>query len=157
MIITDLNTLCSSCGYFESESGVNNGYGCKRQDCEDGDFLDTKGNYINNYDIKIAISLTKRNIKCNKRLAKKFLKKARKMNWETTLKHLRKLGIKYYGKCFSFSCPISYPISFDSLNDYRNSKEYIDIKKEEDMPEGWGDDLMAISVEQANKMNINFK
>lgn len=34
-IIKDLNTLCNNCGFFDSESSVNSGYGCLHKDYED--------------------------------------------------------------------------------------------------------------------------
>ena len=154
-IITDLNTLCGSCGFFDSESTVNNGYGCLHKECGDGEFLDSNENYVENTDSIIAMSLTKRNIKCSRRLAKKFMKKVSKMSFEEQKKHLAKKGIKYYGKCFPFSCPISYTVGFESIDHYVNGKDYDYIENEEDMPEGWGDDLMALDVKDAEKMGIN--
>lgn len=153
--IISLNTLCNNCGFFDNKSVLNNGYGCKHKDCLDGEFLDNNGNYVNNVDVIIAKSLTKRNIKCNIRLAKKFIKKARKMSWENKISHLAKKGFKYYGKCFSFSCPISYEVSFDSLKDYENGDEYLDIKNEDEMPSGFGDELMALDIKEAEKMGVN--
>jgi|GEM_PF-1995720 len=153
-IITDLNTLCNNCGFFDSTTTINSGYGCKHKDCREGEFLDSKENYIERPEIRIALSLTKRNIKCNKRLAKKYIKKARKMNWDEQKIHLKKLGINYFGKCFSFSCPISYEVSFEGLSSYKNGKDFDDIENEEDMPQGFGEELMALDVDQAELLGI---
>lgn len=63
---------------FTSDTSVNGGYGCNHKDCDDGEYI-YNGDIIDwhkAYRI-VAIRLTKRNIKCNRRLAKKFLKKAR--------------------------------------------------------------------------------
>lgn len=155
-IITDLNSLCSNCGFFESESSVNNGFGCLHKGCGDGDFLDRKGNGVQYYDWLIASLLMKRKITCNRRLAKKMIKKVRKMSFEEQKKCLEKIRIKYHGKCFPFSCPISYEVSFESIGHYENAKDYDHIENEEEMPWGWGDDLMALDVKEAEKMGINY-
>jgi len=146
-MITNLNSLCSSCGYFDDQSPLNNGYGCNHKDCEEGEFLDAKGNHITYLDGLIAISFTRRNIKCNRRLAKKFLKKARRMSLIEKTKYLKKLGVNFHGKCFSFSCPISYEVSFDDIKHYGNSKEYNHIESEEDMPQYFGNELMAVGID----------
>lgn len=73
-----IDNLCSRCGFFTSDTSVNGGYGCNHKDCDDGEYI-YNGDIIDwhkAYRI-VAIRLTKRNIKCNRRLAKKFLKKAR--------------------------------------------------------------------------------
>lgn len=153
-IITDLDTLCLNCGFFDSKSPVNNGYGCSHKRCSEGDFLDSKGNHVHRVDVKIAISLTNRNIKCNKRLSKKFLKKARKMSFSKQKEQLEKIGIRYYGKCFSYSCPISNEVSFDSLSNYKNCKDYDYIKNEDQMPYGFGDELMGLDIKAAKRIGI---
>lgn len=73
-----IDNLCSRCGFFTSDTSVNGGYGCNHKDCDDGEYI-YNGDIIDwhkAYRI-VAIRLTKRNIKCNRRLAKKFLKKGR--------------------------------------------------------------------------------
>ncbi len=155
-IITDLNTLCNNCGFFESESRINSGYGCKHKDCGDGEWMDKNGNYINNLDAKIALSLTNRNIRCSKRLAKKYWKGVKAMSEDERSKHLDKLGIKFYGKCYSFSCPISTEVSFEEINSYDNGKDFDHIENEKDMPWGFGEELMGLESEEADKMYISY-
>ena len=155
-IITDLNTLCNNCGFFNSDSPFNNGYGCLHKKCGDGDFLNNQGNGISHYDWLIAESLSTRKVTCNRRLAKKMIKRTRKMSFEEQKIQLKKIGYRYYGRCFSFTCPISYEVSFDSISDYENGKEYEYIESEEEMPWGFGDDLMAITVEEAELLGINW-
>jgi hypothetical protein len=86
-----IDNLCSRCGFFTSDTSVNGGYGCNHKDCDDGEFI-YSGDIIDwhkAYRI-VAIRLTKRNIKCNRRLAKNFLKKARFI----LDKHCEAFGIK---------------------------------------------------------------
>lgn len=58
-----------------------------------------------------AIRLTKRNIKCNRRLAKKFLKKARFI----LNKNREAFGIKFQGKCLASTCPLGYLADKDDI------------------------------------------
>ncbi len=61
---------------FTSDTSVNGGYGCNHKDCDDGEYI-YNGDIIDwhkAYRI-VAIRLTKRNIKCNRRLAKEVLKR----------------------------------------------------------------------------------
>ncbi|MFL1896820.1 hypothetical protein ACJRPK_14025 [Aquimarina sp. 2-A2] len=153
-IITDLNTLCNNCGFFESESSVNSGYGCLHTYCGDGEFLNKKGEGISEYDWLIAESLSKRKIRCNRRLAKKMIKKTRKMNFDQKKECLKRLGFTYYGKCYSFTCPISWEVEFESIKNYENSEDYDHLESEEEMPWGFGDELMGLEIKEAEKMNI---
>lgn len=59
----------------------------------------------------MAIRLTKRNIKCNRRLAKKFLKKARFI----LNKNREVFGIKFQGKCLASTCPLGYMADKDDI------------------------------------------
>ena len=85
-VLEHINNLCSICGYFNSDTIVNNGYGCDHEDCEDSEYVHilndsdypdkyVDGNYWDFRDL-LATRMSKRNIKCNKRLAKKFIKRA---------------------------------------------------------------------------------
>lgn len=155
-IITDLNSVCNDCGFFNAESPVNNGYGCKHPYNDDGEFLDNKGYVIKYPEDIIAKSFTKRKISCNRRLAKKFIKKTRKLSFYEQKKHLKKLGINFYSKCYSFSCPIAWEIDFEELKNYQNSNEFSHIENEKEMPWGFGDDLMGMEKKQADSLGINY-
>lgn len=100
-----IDNLCSRCGFFTSDTSVNGGYGCNHKDCDDGEYI-YNGDIIDWYKAYriVAIRLTKRNIKCNRRLAKKFLKKARFI----LDKHCEAFGIKFQGKCLASTCPLGY-------------------------------------------------
>lgn len=152
--ITTLGDLCNSCGYFDAGSPVNSGYGCKHPYCSDGDFLNNKGEGVEYPMYRVAESLSTRNVKCNRRLAKKMIKRTQRMSWEDKLKHLKNIGIKYHGKCFSSSCPIAWKVDFDSITAYENHDEYDHIESEEEMPWGFGDDLMGVDEELAKKIKL---
>ena len=146
--ITTLNELCNDCGFFESETGVNNGYGCTHPENEEFSYLRKFHGELyrcdsDQYDVvaHIAINFTKRKINCNRRLAKKFLKKARKSLNENSLK---RVGFLKAGKCYSFSCPIAREVDFYDLKELDVNNDFDYIKSEEDMPQGFGDELMYI-------------
>lgn len=71
-----IDNLCNKCGFFTSDTLVNGGYGCSHKDCDDGAYV-YNGDVIDWHEACriVAIKLTKRNIRCNRRLAKKFMKK----------------------------------------------------------------------------------
>lgn len=75
--LIDINTLSSRCGYFTSDTIINNGYGCNHPYCYDGVYT-YNGEKISLSDAELIVAkgLTKRNIKCNRRLSKKFIKKS---------------------------------------------------------------------------------
>jgi hypothetical protein len=157
-VAINLDSLCSKCGYFESDSGINNGYGCtnKHNDAKVL-FIKHKGEYITfNYDryedviLFIAQRLTKRNIVCNRRLRKKFYKSAIKIF--DSQSDFNKYGLKTFSKCFSFSCPIASEADFQDLLETENREEFSEIESEEDMPKGWGDDIMIITLEEAKQL-----
>jgi len=159
-IITDLTTISNYCGFFETETGVNNCFGCKHKDAGEHDLMQKiKGehHYFENKKYSaigfIASKLTTRKIRCNKRLAKKFIKKARLIEYDNDV--IKKMGLLQAGKCYSWCCPIAYEVSFDSIKEYENGSEYEYIESEEEMPEGWGDELMAIDKDLAVELGIN--
>ena len=100
-----IDDLCNRCGFFTSDTRVNGGYGCNHKDCGDGE-------YVHNEDVIgwneacriVAMGFTRRNIRCNRRLAKKFLKKARLVfdNGYNVF------GVKFQGSCSASSCPMGY-------------------------------------------------
>lgn len=111
--LIDINTLSSRCGYFTSDTIINNGYGCNHHRCYDGVYT-YNGKQINLSDAELIVAkgLTKRNIKCNRRLSKKFIKKARRLLFS---EYIDLCGVKFQGACYAFSCPLcrlAYPEDF---------------------------------------------
>lgn len=100
-----IDNLCNRCGFFTPNTPVNGGYGCNHKGCGDGE-------YVYNEDVIdrqeacriIAMGFTVRNIRCNRRLAKKFLKKARLV----LDKDFIRFGVKFQGKCYASVCPLGY-------------------------------------------------
>lgn len=159
-VAINLDSLCSKCGYFESDSGINNGFGCTNKN-NDAKVLciKRKGEYMTfDYDryedviLFVAQRLTKRNILCNRRLRKKFQKTAiKKLDSQP---NFNKYGLKTLSKCFSFSCPIASEADFQDLLETENREEFSEIESEEDMPKGWGDDVMIITLEEAKHLEL---
>jgi len=91
--LIDINTLSSRCGYFTSDTIINNGYGCNHPYCYDGVYT-YNGEKISFSDAELIVAkgLTKRNIKCNRRLSKKFIKKARRLLFS---EYIDLCGVKY--------------------------------------------------------------
>lgn len=159
-VAINLGSLCSKCGYFESDSGINNGFGCTNKHnnakvlC-----IKHKGEYIT-FDYKryedvilfIAQRITKRNIMCNRRLRKKIQKRA--INKLNSQHEFNKYGLKTFFKCFSFSCPIGHEADFQDLLETENREEFSEIESEEYMPKGWGDDVMIITLEEAKHLEL---
>lgn len=100
-----IDNLCNRCGFFTPNTPVEGGYGCNHKDCDDGEYV-FNGEIIDWYKARLIISklLTKRNIKCNRRLAKKYIRKA-----ELVMKTSRSIfGVKYQGACSAYNCPLGY-------------------------------------------------
>lgn len=101
-----IDNLCAQCGYFTGDTPVNGGYGCNNKDCEDGEYVNGKGDVMDYFETrrKMAVLFTRRNIKCNRRLAKKFMIKA-----EQALNNNKGLfGFRFQGSCYARACPLGY-------------------------------------------------
>lgn len=129
--LIDINTLSSRCGYFTSDTIINNGYGCNHPHCYDGVYT-YNGKQISSNDAELIVAkgFTKRNIKCNRRLSKKFIKKSRLL----LSRRIDICGVKFQGACYAFSCPLgrlAYPEDFPKFG--------IDLENR-----GYGDDEWVI-------------
>lgn len=100
-----IDNLCNKCGFFTSDTLVNSGYGCNHKDCGDGEYVHNE-DVIDRFEACriVAMGFTVRNIRCNRRLAKKFLKKARLV----LDKDYKAFGVKFQGACFASVCPLGY-------------------------------------------------
>lgn len=126
-----INDFTGKCGYFNSKTIVNNGYGCNHSGCDDGDNVRLlKNDWIQDYFIDgnfifiLAQSMTKRNIKCNKRLAKKFIKKARHIEYDN--KELKKYGFKWQGRCHTFTCPLGHEADKQDILEHNENPEQME-------------------------------
>lgn len=114
--LLSIDDLSRKCGYFTSDTIINNGYGCNHPNCYDGVYT-YNGKQINLSDAELIVAkgLTKRNIKCNRRLSKKFIKKARLL---LLSEYIDLCGVKFKGACYAFSCPLgrlAYPEDFSKF------------------------------------------
>lgn len=130
--LLSIDDLARKCGYFTSDTFINNGYGCNHKSCKDGVYI-YKNRIVNYWDVELIVAkgLTKRNIKCNRRLSKKFIKKAR---WLLFSEYRDLCGVKFQGACYAFSCPLgrlAYPEDFTKFG--------IDLENR-----GYGDDEWVI-------------
>jgi len=111
--ILSIDDLARKCGYFTSDTIINNGYGCNHPNCYDGVYTYNGGKInLSDAELIVAKGLTKRNIKCNRRLSKKFIKKARLLLFS---EYIDLCGVKFQGACYAFSCPLcrlAYPEDF---------------------------------------------
>lgn len=155
--ITDLTTLTKHCGHFESDTGANNGYGCTHEHCEDKVLMKQFGMYwyaVDDDPIKIVAKTFSRNKINSIRKAKKFIKKARGMSEADRNSILNSKGMFWKGRCFSFSCPFAHEADFQDIEESNQRKEFDHIESQEDMPQGWGDDLMVLSAETAKELSL---
>lgn len=154
--ITDLTTLSKHCGHFESDTGVNNGYGCSHEHCEDRVLMQKLGQYwyeVNDEAVRIVARTFTRKKVTSIRKAKKFLKKARSLSDTQRDAILNAKGMYWKGRCFSFSCPFAHEADFQDIQECTQD-EFDYIKSQGDMPEGWGDDLMVLSKETAKELSL---
>lgn len=112
-----IDNLCRKCGYFVSETTMFSGYGCNHPDCDDGAYCQLKKGrliWIKFSPVAfLATAMTHRNIKCNRRLAKKFIKKARCIL--NTYKHSTCYGLRFLGSCYDSACPLGYTAEEDDF------------------------------------------
>lgn len=130
--LLSIDDLSRKCGYFTSDTFINNGYGCNHKCCEDGVYV-YNNRIVNCWEAELIVAkgLTKRNIKCNRRLSKKFIKKARRLLFS---EYIDLCGVKFQGACYAFSCPLgrlAYPEDFTNFG--------IDLENR-----GYGDDEWVI-------------
>lgn len=145
-ILEHIDNVSSSCGFFNSDTVVNSGYGCNNKDCEDGSHV-IIGNYhwgedqyIDGHFISIlAKRMTKRNIKCNRRLAKKFVKKARAIEFDN--KELKKYGFKWQGACYTFTCPLGYEADEQDFKEHGENPELMSEGEWMVLERGWANVL----------------
>ncbi|WP_301704103.1 hypothetical protein [uncultured Parabacteroides sp.] len=115
--LVHIDDLCRKCGYFVNETTMFSGYGCNHPDCDDGDYCQSKEDQLVGIEINpvtfLAIAMTHRNIKCSRRLAKKFIKKAvRILN---TYSHPTCYGLRFLGSCYASACPLGYTAEEDDF------------------------------------------
>lgn len=110
--VMHIDELANICGFFNSDTIANNGYGCDHPDCEEKELMIKKnGKYeyaVGRFDFDFRVIARKilGRKTSNRRKVKKALKKARLIECDN--KELSKLGLKQQGLCFDFSCPLCF-------------------------------------------------
>lgn len=146
--IEHVDVFSLRCGFYNTNTVVNNGYGCNHPECEELelvkktktaiDIFDTEDCRISNADaLKIFVEKrTKRNVFCNKRLAKKYMRLFEANYYNNTF--LEKYGLKQQGKCYAFSCPLAYEADRNDIiditgddPDHYEEGEYLVVNKQE--------------------------
>ena len=153
--IIHLDELINICGQFNSNSPVNNGYGCNHQECGDGEFMliqqDSNSqfyfyNYCENIETKIyqrhGIFSKKQLVEIKKdKIFRRFFEKLKKDPYNEIF--LKEVGVKWFGKCYSFSCPLATECDLEDLKKH-DSEYYDEWKNEEYEPNEAGGNLMLI-------------
>lgn len=158
-IVVDLDSLANVCGFFNSETPVNNHYGCNHKDCGETELVRVNKNGEHEREESklerqiLMIALRKKygswaNIeKASKtKSGIKFIKEIRH-NKIYDQEFVEKFGCKIQGKCYSFSCPIATQCNLQDLKEY-DIERYNDWKDEEYDPSESGADLMLITDEK---------
>ena len=130
-ILEHIDTFSSRCGFFNHKTVANNGYGCNHPGCDDGTHVkvlkspDSYGaidRYITGIFSTLLIKkMTKRKIRCNRRLAKKFIKKAQSIEFNN--EQLAKYRFKWQGCCHTFTCPLAFEADEQDIKDHGEDPE----------------------------------
>jgi hypothetical protein len=162
VLVVHINELMKVCGYANSETPVNNHYGCNHQDCEEKEIVKVREDgsherFPKNIEQKILmISLRKKYGSWNKiqralktEEGKQFANDIR-LNKIYETDFIAQFGLKLQGKCYSFSCPIANACDLEDLKEY-DKDLYNEWKDGDYDPSESGADLMLITDEKLIK------
>lgn len=156
-IVVHINELANVCGYFNSDTPVNNYYGCNHPESEETEIIQIKdgeerrGEY-KEYERKILLlALRKKYGKLKKIIekvsktigGKRYIKKVL-YTLMFDNEFLKQFGYKIQGKCYSFSCPLATECNLEDIKKYSKDYHYNDWKDEEYEPHEAGAELMLI-------------
>lgn len=152
-IVVPLDHLTQVCGYFNTDTICNNGYGCEHPDCDEYDLVKVhrgEERFKDNleYQIKIAALRKAFGSVADIRQALETEDGKDYYNGLDRLLHDRgfvaDFGCKIAGRCYSFSCPIAHQADLDDLKEY-DQELYEEWKDEDHSPHEMGADLMVVS------------
>jgi hypothetical protein len=152
-IVVPLDHLTQVCGYFNTDTICNNGYGCEHPDCDDYDLVKVhRGGeqYKDNIKYQIKIAAMRKAFGSVADIKRALETDDGKAYYEglDRLLHDRgfvaEFGCKIAGRCFSFSCPVAWQADLEDLKEY-DQELYEQYKDEEYGPHEIGADLMVIS------------
>lgn len=141
--IIHLDNLTAICGFFNSDTCANNGYGCNHPQAEEFEYVKANDSYRYVKEEKVRMALLRQkfgsyhNILKNKQDAWEWIQKA-----QFTDDELLKINVKKQGKCYSFSCPIASEADLEDLKKY-DIDLYYDWKDEKHDPSEMGAELMV--------------
>ena len=155
-IVVHLDTLTNYCGYFTSETDVNNGYGCNHPDCSEKQLVkaeehDPYAKYKYENDLRRKITLAAMRAKYGSVASieaamqteegRAYLEEVKSKLWDNEF--VSKFGCKMQGKCYSFSCPIATECDLEDLQEL-DEYYYNQYKDEEYEPSESGANLMRV-------------
>lgn len=156
-LVVDLDSLANVCGYFNSQTTVNNCYGCNHKECGENEIVkickDGSHGRTKNIEHKILLASLRKKygswssiLKASeKEEGKNFINDIR-YNKIHEHEFIAQFGYKIQGKCYSFSCPLANQCDLDDLKEY--SPDLYDYWKDEKYdPSESGADLMLITDE----------
>lgn len=158
-LVVDLDELIRVCGYFNSDTPVNNFYGCNHPDCEEKEIVKVRKDgeherFPRNIEQRILlISLRKKygswqNIqKAIETEEGKSFANDIKFNKIHEPDFIAQFGCKLQGKCYSFSCPIASECNLEDLKEH-DTDLYNEWKNAKYGPSESGAELMLITDEK---------
>lgn len=156
-LVVDLDSLTNVCGYFNSETPVNNYYGCNHKECGENEIVkickDGSHKRTKNIEHKILLASLRKKYGSWSSILKASETEEGK-NFINDIRHnkihehefIAQFGCKLQGKCYSFSCPLANQCDLEDLKEYAPDL-YDDWKYEEYDPSESGADLMLITDE----------
>lgn len=144
--IIHLDRLVHLCGYFTSDTCVNNGYGCNHPDNGESEAVKSSDAwyFVNSNKIMMALLRLKYgsyiNALENKEEAGKWLSRAM-----YNRDHLKSIGVDMQGKCYSFSCPVAHEADLQDMKILDKSL-YEEFKDEEYDPTWMGAEYMVVEL-----------
>lgn len=137
-----LDELANTCGYFTSDTIVNNAYGCNHPNFEDSELVKLNDPYTYADSQKVRLALLRKKYGSWGQIMeaeKEAVKWVREAEFDDEL--LKEIGVRKQGKCYGFSCPLAYECDLADLKEH-DTNLYNEYKDEELGPEGVGADWL---------------
>jgi len=156
-LVVHIDEFANVCGFFNSETPVNNHYGCNHPEAEETEIVKiNKGEEIRfskDIERKILFAALRKEygswskiVKASETIeGKEYINKVRhELMYSNDF--IKQFGCKIQGKCYSFSCPLANQCDLEDLKEYAPDL-YEDWKDEDYDPSEAGADLMLITDE----------
>jgi len=152
-IVVELDELCRVCGYFNSDTNVNNGYGCNAPDNQEAELIKINGEvecFKKNLHHQIEIAALRReygSVAQIRQALESAEGQAFLLDIRRTKVHDRdfvaQFECKLQGKCYSFSCPIAHECDLEDLKEH-SPDDYEQWEDEDYDPSEAGAQLMLV-------------